>query len=102
MTNTPHDIWREHSRHGDLYTENTDDEIGLNKTAIYKIVSENSWSGGPAGLLSRLTDLVADPVDGMMDIARSIISGGMFVLNMGPHGQYDLGPCIEWMRGVAR
>jgi hypothetical protein len=100
MTNTPA-FWKVHSRHGDLYSENGTDEVGLNKTAVYRIVSESSWVGGPAGMLARVLDLMQDPVDGVIDIARAIISGAMFLPNMGPHGQYDLNPCIDWMRGVA-
>lgn len=99
ITDTP-PFWMEHSRHGDLYAENPDDEVGLNCTAIYKIVSESSWSGGPAGMLGRVIDLLGNPFDGFYDIARAIIRGAMFVGNMGPHGMYDLGPCVEWMRGI--
>lgn len=93
-------IHREVARTKDIYTENETNERGLNKTAIYKIVSENSWSGGPAGMLSRVVDLFTNPFDGMYDIILSIMDGAMFVPNMGPHGLYDLGPCIEWMKGV--
>jgi hypothetical protein len=89
--------WIEHSRHGDLYTENTTDEVGLNKTAIYKMV-QSEWTGNPASILARAIDLFTDPPDGIIDIARAIISGAMFLPNMGPHGMYDLGPCINWMR----
>lgn len=101
MTDTP-EYWREHSRHGDLYAENPDDEVGLNRSSIYKIVAESSWSGGPAGMLSRITDLLADPTDGVIDIAQAIIGGGMFLLNMGPHGIYNLDPCINFMRDRIR
>jgi hypothetical protein len=93
-------IHREHSRHKDIYAENETDEVGLNKTMIYNMVANGSFSGGPAGVLMRVMDLVTNPTDGIFDAARSIISGGMFLFNMGPHGMYDLGPCIEWMRGV--
>jgi hypothetical protein len=100
ITDTP-PFWMEHSRHGDLYAEIGDDEAGLNCTAIYKIVSESSWVGGPAGMLTRVIDLLGNPFDGFIDIARAIIQGIMFAANAGPHGIYDLGPCVEWMRGVA-
>ena len=101
MTDTP-EFWREHSRHGDLYTENPDNEVGLNRTSIYKIVAESSWSGGPAGLLARLKDLAEDPTDGVIDIAKAIIGGAMFLGNMGPHGIYNLDPCIQFMRDRVR
>ncbi|BDY31432.1 peptidoglycan-binding domain-containing protein [Mycolicibacterium mageritense] len=97
MTDTP-EYWREVSRTGDLYACNTADEIGLNCTAIYKIVSESSWSGGQAGMLQRVLDLLGNPFDGFIDIAIAIIRGLGFVANMGPHGTYDLGPCIDFLR----
>lgn len=95
-------IHREVSRRGDIYAENETDEVGLNKTMIYKMVANGSFLNfGPAGALMRVMDLIQNPTDGIFDATRSIISGGMFLFNMGPHGQYDLHPCIEWMRGVA-
>jgi len=95
-------IHREVSRHGDIYAENETDEVGLNKTMIYRMIANGSFIGGPAGVLARVMDLFVNPTDGIFDAARSIISGGMFLFNMGPHGTYDLGPCVEHMRGVVR
>jgi hypothetical protein len=90
------------SRRKDIYAENETDEVGLNKTMIYKMIAEGSFLNfGPAGALMRVMDLIQNPTDGIFDAARSIISGGMFLFNMGPHGMYDLNPSIEWMRGVA-
>lgn len=100
LVGTP-SFWQEHSRKGDMYAENPDDEVGLNRSAVYKIISENSWSGGPAGILARVMDLFVNPFDGLIDMTMSLIGAGMFVVNMGPHGMYDLGPSIDWMRGVA-
>ena len=99
MDNTPA-FWREVGRTGDIYTENPDSEVGLNRTAIYKIVSENSWVGGPAGMLARVLDLFTNPLDGVMDIAMSIMGGVMFLGNMQAHDVYDLNPCLGWMAGV--
>jgi hypothetical protein len=93
-------VHREHSRAKDIYAENETDEVGLNKTMIYNMVSNGSFSGGSAGVLQRIMDLISNPTDGIFDAARSILSGGMFLFNMGPHGMYDLNPCIDWMRGV--
>lgn len=97
MTNTP-PWWKVHSRHGDLYSENPDDEVGLDRTSIYKIAAENSWFGGPASILARLGDLAIDPVDGTYDIALAIIGGILFLGNMTPHGGYDLNPCVDYIR----
>jgi len=99
ITNTP-PFWMEHARTGDGYAENPDNEIGLNRSAVYRIISENSWVGGPAGMLTRVIDLMGNPFDGFIDAAMSIIGFMMFAANMGPHGVYNLDPCIEWMRGV--
>jgi len=99
MDNTPH-WWKSANRTGDLYTENPDDETGLYRTSIYKIAAENSWSGGPAGMLQRLMDLMT-PADDLIPVAKAILGGVMFLGNMTPHGGYDLTPAIEYMRGVA-
>lgn len=94
-------IWREHSRHGDLYAENTTDSVGRDKTAIYKIVVNMDWIGGPSAMLARVMAMFVDPPVELFNAAVAIIEGIAFAANMAPHGQYDLGPCIEWMRGVA-
>lgn len=99
MTDTPY-WWKSSNRTGDLYTENPDDEAGLNRTAIYKIAAENSWSGGPAGLLQRVMDF-ATPADDILPIFKAILGGVMFLGNMQSHGGYELNPCIDYMRGVA-
>jgi hypothetical protein len=97
MTDTP-EYWREVARTGDLYAENPDSEVGLNRSAIYKIVAENSWAGGEAGMWQRVLDLAKNPADGLLDIAVAIAGGVRFVTNMAPHGTYDLGPCVDFAR----
>lgn len=98
MDHTP-PWWKVHSRHGDLYSENPDDEVGLDRTAIYKIAAENDWTGGPASILNRLgPDLLGDPADGMYDIARAIIGGVLFLGDMRPHGAYELAPPTDFIR----
>lgn len=99
MDNTP-PFWKVHSRHGDLYSENPDNEAGLYRTSIYKIAAENSWSGGPAGMLARIIDLLT-PMDDILPVAQAILGGILFLGNMSVHGGYNLDPCVEWMRGVA-
>lgn len=99
MTNTPAS-WKEVARTGDLYTENTTDAAGLNKTAIYKIVAEGSFFGGPAAILTRVLAILGNIPLEMIPVVMSIISGVMFLANMEPHGGYDLGPGIEHMRRV--
>lgn len=97
MTNTP-PWWKSANRKGDLYSNNPDNEVGLNRTAIYKIVSENSWWGGQAGMLARVMDAFADPFDGIIDITGAIMGGVMFVANMDPHGLYNLDAPMDYIR----
>lgn len=99
MTDTPY-WWRSANRTGDLYTENPDNETGLYRTAIYKIAAENSWSGGPAGMLARMLDLLS-PADDVLPLIQAILGGVLFLGNMAPHGGYDLSAPLEYMRGVA-
>ena len=64
-------------------------------------MARNSWSGGLTGMLACVRTLLINPFDGVIDIARSIIDGAMFVPNMEPHGKLqNLEPCVRWMRGV--
>lgn len=93
-------IHREVARHGDLYTENEISDAGEMKTAIYKIV-QGQWWGGSDSIFEQLMELFGPR--GFLEAAavfEAIVSGAMFLGNMGPHGMYDLGPGIEWMRGV--
>ena len=99
MTDTPY-WWKSANRTGDLYTENPDNEAGLYRTAIYKIAAENSWSGGPAGMLARMLDLLT-PTDDLLPLIQAIMGGVLFLGNMQSHGGYDLSQPLEYMRGVA-
>lgn len=89
--------WKPHSRTGDLYSENPDNEAGLYRTSIYKIAAEGSWSGGPAGMLARIMDLLT-PTDDIIPVFKAIIGGVLFLGNMGPHGMYDLDPPTDYIR----
>lgn len=96
MVDTP-PFWKSANRKGDLYTNNPDNEVGLNRTAIYKIAAENSWSGGPAGLLQRMMDFLT-PADDILPIFQAIIGGVMFLGNMDSHGGYNLDAPTDYIR----
>jgi hypothetical protein len=97
MTDTPW-WWLEIARRGDLYTDNqSEGEIGLYKTAVAKIVTQNKWSGGPAGMLARVIDILS-PADDLIPVTMAIIQAVMFVGNMGTHGQYNLDPAVQFLR----
>lgn len=89
---------REHSRHGDIYAENEQNEAGEKKTAVYKAVQGKFT--GKGSLLNEALEIFTQPMSQIFPVTQAIWSGGMFLFNMGPHGMYDLNPCVEWMRGV--
>jgi hypothetical protein len=96
MVNTP-PWWKEHSRRGDLYAENEVSDAGEDKTAIYMAV-QSQWTGDPDSLLNQMMEIVHRPIPEVIAMVRAILSGAMFLGNMGPHGAYDLAPGIDWMR----
>lgn len=97
MENTPW-WWKEVARKGDLYTDNeSEGKTGLNKTAIYRIVAEGEFTGGPTSILARVIDILSLP-DDLIPLAMSIISGMRFLFNMAPHGVYNMDPAIQFMR----
>lgn len=86
------------ARAGDMYTDNTDDERGRNKTAIAKIITQNKWSGGPAGLLARVADLVT-PMDDVIPVTLALFDAIKFVGGgLKQHGGYDMDPAVQFAR----
>lgn len=97
LVNTPW-WWKEIARKGDLYTDNqSEGDRALFKTSIYKIIAEGKFSGGPAGFMARIADLVT-PADDLFPLALSIFDGMRFLTNMGPHGIYNMDPAVQFMR----
>lgn len=92
--------WKEVARKGDMYTDNeSEGERGLNKTAIAKIITQNRWSGGPAGLLSRVTDVITNPVDDIIPITLSLYDAIAFGAGgIQAHGGYDMEPAVQFCR----
>jgi len=90
--------WQEHSRTRDWYAENKLDEVGQNMTAIAKIITQSSWTGGPASIVARVMDLFTDPFDGLIDIVWAMVRTVMGVAHLEAHGTYDLDPVLDWLR----
>lgn len=94
--------WAENCNNGDLFSCNTKDAAGADKTAIAKIICENGW-GGSAGIFARVLLLFGNPVGGAFAAVKAIFDAIMFAVhNPNPHyatitEQGDL----DWMRGVA-
>ena len=87
------------AREGDMYTDNeSSGERGLNKTAIAKIITQNKWSGGPAGLLSRVGDLVS-PMDDLIPVTLALYDAIRFgVGGIRKHGGYEMEPAVQFCR----
>lgn len=97
MVNTPW-WWKEVARKGDLYTDNqSSGDRALFKTSIYKIIAHGQFTGGPAGFLARVIDLLS-PADDLIPLAMAIYDAMKFGVNMAPHGVYDMAPAVQFMR----
>lgn len=98
LQNTPW-WWKEVARKGDLYTDIESDESdrALYKTMCYKIIAEGSFSGGKAGFLARVIDLL-QPTDDLIPVALAIFDGMRFLVDMRPHGVYDMVPALNFVR----
>lgn len=96
--------WMENANDEDMFAEVGDDAAGKDQTAIAKIVTENSWWGGEAAILSRIMALFANPAPEAIGAIMAIIDAIVFLAkNPNPHYSTFATPGdIEWMRGVAR
>lgn len=102
-TGTPiQDRWAEHANHGDMFAENGEDREGLNKTAIARIITENSWVGGPSAILARVLKLLGNVPGESLPAIMAAVSAIMFLAaNPNPHYSTVADPGdVEWMRSV--
>ncbi|QLF84257.1 lysin B [Mycobacterium phage Soul22] len=97
------DRWAENANDEDMFAEVGDDAAGKNQTAIARIITENSWIGGPTALFSRVLTLFGNPVGEGFGIVKAIFDAVMFLAaNPNPHYSTFATPGdVEWMRGVA-
>lgn len=95
------DRWAEHPNDDDMFAEVADDEQGKYQTAIAKIVTENSWAGGPASIVSRVMALFGNPVGQVFFAIMAAVDAIMFLARH-PNPHYDTFATpgdIEWVRG---
>jgi hypothetical protein len=95
--------WAEHPRRGDMFAENNESADGKDKTAIAKIITENSWIGGEAAIFARVLAMFGNlPSEGFAAI-KATVSAIMFLAkNPNPHYSTVAEPGdISWMAGVA-
>jgi len=97
MENTP-DTWKEVSRSGDLYADNTADNTGEMKTAIYRAV-QNEWTGKDS-LAEQVGEIVGNGGPELWAVFVAIASGIKGAANLDKHNVFDLGPGIEHLRRI--
>lgn len=97
------DRWAENANDNDMFAEIGDDKAGRNQTAIAKIITENSWFGGPSAVAARALAILGNPIGEIGGVALASIDAIMFLAsNPNPHyATFATGGDIEWMRGVA-
>lgn len=97
------DRWAEHPNDEDMFAEVSDDKAGRNQTAIARIVTENSWVGGPTALFSRVLALLGNPLGEGFEAAKAAFDAIVFLAaNPNPHYSTFATPGdVAWMRGVA-
>lgn len=97
------DRWAEHPNDDDMFAEVDDDKAGQDQTAIARIVTENSWVGGPTALFSRVLALFGNPIGEGFAAVKATFDAVMFLAaNPNPHYSTFATPGdVEWMRGVA-
>lgn len=96
-------VHRENCNNGDMFSVNTNDKAGWDKEAIAKIITENSWAGGQAAILTRVLALLGNPIGEAIPAIVAAVNAIMFLAaNPNPHYSTIAEPGdIEWMRGVA-
>lgn len=96
--------WAEHPNDQDMFAENDPTTAaGKDKTAIARIITENSWLGGPTAIFSRVLSLFGNPVGEGFAAIKAIFDAIMFLAsNPNPHYSTVSEPGdVDWMRGVA-
>lgn len=103
-TGTPLEhIHAENANAKDMFTQNTKDDAGLNKEAIARIVTQNSWAGGPSAILSRVLAILGNVPVGAIGAIKATVQAIMFLAsNPNPHYTTIAEPGdVSWMAGVA-
>jgi hypothetical protein len=102
-TGTPLEgIHAENANAKDLFAQNTMDKAGLTKEAIARIITQNSWIGGPSAIFARVLALLGNIPSESIAAVKATISAIMFLAsNPNPHYTTTAEPGdVEWMRGV--
>lgn len=85
-------------RHRDMYTEVPYDKAGEMQRSIYSLVAASD----PSALAFELLAVGINPTAEVLNMAKAITRGVLFLGDMTPHGGYDLGPATNWVREKIR
>lgn len=90
------DVYRE----GDIFAENTDDQSGEMKAAVYQAVARGNVFTNPISLAWKIAGLFTPSFDEVLGIVKAITSGISFLGdNPNPHySPYDIGGGTDWAR----
>lgn len=91
------EVWRR----GDIFAENTDDQAGQIKAAVYEAVARGDIFTTPLSLAFQVMKVASAPFTMVMPIVQAIISGVSFLAdNPNPHySPYDISGGLDWARG---
>lgn len=87
-------------RRGDIFAENTDDQAGQVKAAVYEAVARGDIFTTPISLAFQVMKIAQAPFTMVMPIVQAIISGVSFLADQpNPHySPYDITGGLEWAR----
>jgi hypothetical protein len=89
----------EHSRKGDMYAQvKHDAQATEHMRSIYLAAAEGKFISGADNLAEQIGEIVTGGGKELWAVFTAIANGVRFLGSMGPHGQYDLGPCIDFCR----
>lgn len=90
------EVWRR----GDIFAENTDDQAGQVKAAVYEAVARGDIFTTPISLAFQVMKIAQAPFTMVMPIVQAIISGVSFLADQpNPHySPYDITGGLEWAR----
>ena len=100
IDNTPPEL-AEVSRHGDMYAEVKHGEAATeHMRAIYQAAAENKWTGPGDTLAEQIWEICSNFGMELWPLFEALANGVRFLVNMSPHGTYDLGPGVDHVRRI--
>lgn len=90
------EVWR----HGDIFAENTQDQAGDVKAAVYEAIARGDLFSNPISLTFQIMQTLSAPFTMVMPIVQAIISGIVFLTDQpSPHySPYDITDGLNWSR----